>query len=442
MADQFTVSILMLFEKHRRSITSYSPNKLSIVDIKNNADLNIHYYALLEIVEIDPYSKKQVYIDLSWLMQEQLAGQANDWETFLSSLTLAMIDSYTINGAGIDLINNKFKQAVIIQPFTTLGLNLSYCDKNDPTVTDKFYKRWDLPDLVISKKEEFIQDVQDIKFENCICSVNGLITKPSVFEDKLYIADGAKNLWSIDKYHTPNITMVDVSQLGELTYLPLSKCILEYGGNDSFGNELYNYDIKIILPDEYSLNDYFIILTIAGKAYFIDELITPTEKTIMFSPYKSYLHTHLLQIYEAHADYIQNSEIIYPDITPVQYIANIGKNEMSENYDGIFLINNPSISLARQHLTSDIYWYTTSSLNRDGIIIRKNDRTWMDYTTLNFDNINIHHYPKYTQDMMRLTTTDYANRQGGIQVLRCNHKSDYFYHVRKSKYEIVYLTCA
>lgn len=432
------IDVSIVFEKNGKSIQSYSPEEFTPLEIKKRVDLNVHHYALFIVPEEN--NEKSLYVDLSLMMQEQLVGNTDTWEEFKKLLTSQMIDSYSISSSGID-IDNNYKQYSVIQPFTTIGLNISYCNKNDTSVTDRFYSRWEMPDLVISKKQEFLEDVKKINLKNCIVSVNGLITKSYFFEDKLYVTDGAKNLWSINNKNSPNMTMIDVTNLGELHYLPLSSCTLIYNGNDTWGEELFNSDIKIILPKEYSFQEFTPILVIAGKAYFSDELVIPSERSIFYSPYKTQLHTHILQLYEAHAEYIAHSEIIYPEMTPLTYISNLGKTEMSDNYDGIFLIKNPNIHIQRKYLLPDLFWMTKRNLDRNGLIIRMTDKSWMDYTTIEYDTGDIYNFQKFPQDLIRITTNDYINNQGAVKNLRCNHSDKYFSNIKNSPYEIIYLTC-
>lgn len=427
--------IYTIIEKRNRTLATHNPESYSPEDIKAHTALNTHYYVLISTEEYP----KGAYIDLSTMMLEQVVGQMDTWELFIQYMTPAMVDSYMVSGAGLAVDGRgTFHQAITIQPMSTIGLDISYCDRNDPSEMNKSYKKWDLPDLAISKKVNDIDDVSDINLNNCIVSINGVVCYSTVWKDILFVHEGAKNLWSINKDTSPNITMIDTTPLGDLVALPLSQCKIEYEGHDAL--HTYDKDIKIILPEGYTFDEYTPILSIAGKAHFPDTLTLPNERTITISPYKMNLQQCLLQLFDSQADYVYNSELIHPDATVASWLYSLGRSRLSDIYDVVYLIKANDIQVQREYCIPDMYWLTRACTNRPGISVRKSDGAWMDYALFDYTKYDLHFGVRYPQQLMRVTVEEELDRQLGVKEIRCHHLDDHFRWIRDSTYEMVYLT--
>lgn len=431
--------VFTIVEKHKRTLNSHDASTYTPADIRDNVGLNTHHYAFLKTEEYE----NGVYVDISTMMQEQVVGQTLTWEEFYEKLTPAMVDSYKIYDTAVTENENNINPnaGVIIHPLSTVGLDLSYCDRKDPTEVNIYHRRWDMPDLIISKKEAFIEDLKYVNLNNCIVSINGVISESYVYKDKLFITDGAKNLWSINKQTSPNITMMDTTYLGGMETIPLSKCNIVYTGKDgSYGEDVLYKNIKIQLPKGYSFNEYTPFLVLAGKCYFTDELNIVNENSFMFTPFKFNIGLNLLSISDAQADYLYYTESIRPKITPMQYIAGLGKTEMSEKYDKIILIKNSKIYIERNYMGNDLYWLTRTTLNNTGLIKRLSDNSWMDYTAIDFVRYDLYHNQIYPNNFIQLSTQDMSERQLAANTIRCKHLDDHFRWTRDSTYELIHIT--
>lgn len=424
--------ITTVFKKMNRTVQQISPSTATPQYIRETAELNTHYYATI----ITETYENGVYIDLSTMMQEQQIGQTLTWEQFYNKLTPALIDSYKIVNIGIK--NAIPKYAKTIHPLTTVGIDLAYCDKRDTSQFNISYKRWDLPDLAISIKEKYKEDLEGINLKNCIVSVNGNVCFSTFFEDKLYVSEGSKNLWNINKNTTPDISMLDVSELGELVSIPLSRCTIVYNGKEE---QIYDNIIKIQLPEGYDFDTYTPILSIAGKCMFADELSIPNSNTIFIHPNRMHLQNRLLSLYDCQSNYINNTEIPYTlDTTILQYVSQMGKTERSDIYDVVYLIKNKDINISREYLTKDILWLTKLNNNDPGLIVRLADSAWMDYTTIEYDKYNLRHGVVHPTNIMRMTVEDNLFSQYGVREIRCNHLDEHFRWIKDSVYQMVYLT--
>ena len=430
--------IITVYETVHKHIVKYSSAEMSPATIKSHADLNTHHYGLI----VTDDHESGVIIDLSHMMQEQLVGQDDDWDTFYSHLTPAMIDSYRISGNGLtDDGSVSFKQITIVHPLTTVGLDISYCDKKDTSELNKYYKRWDLPDLAIAKKEAYKTELSSIDLKNCIVSVNGIVCYSTMFEDTLYVDNGAKHLWCISKHTSASIVMLDTTPLGELVRLPLSRCKIIYG--DGSGTDIYDKHISIQLPDGYSFQSFTPLLSIAGKLYYPDELMIPDNRTIRIKPYALGIQDALVSLDESSAQYVANTEVIYTKHTPVEYLSQMGKTDESDVYDTVYLIKNPNIYIHREHVVKDLYWLTKLHQSRKGILVRLADRSIMDYTTMDYEEYNLHHGVTYPTNVLRVSIDDKDTykQQIGVREIRCKHVDKHFTWTKDSRYDMIYLTC-
>ena len=423
-------SIVSIYKRQNRSIRQLTPDTTTPQSIRESAALNTHYYA---VIQTDDYTEG-TYIDLSTMMQEQQIGQTLTWEDFYSLLTPALVDSYKLNTIGTD----ENKQIKVIHPLTTVGIDLAYCDKKDLSEINLSYKRWDLPDLAISIKPNYKNELKDINLKNCIVSINGNVCYSTFFEDKLYVDEGSKNLWNINKNTTPDITMLDVSKIGELEAIPLRRCTLTYNGQ---GTEMYDKLIKIQLPEGYDFETYTPILCIAGKCMFADELNIPNTNTICIHPNRMNLQQRILSLYDSSANYIDHTEIVHTvDTTILQYLSQIGKSDRSDIYDVLYLVKTPKMNITRNYITKDILWLTKFDNYAPGLIVRLADKAWMDYTTIEYDQYYLRHGVVHPSDIMRMTVEDNLNQQYGVRQIRCKHLDEHFRWNKDSLYQMVQIS--
>ena len=431
------ITLIKIYVKNRKHFTTYDPTELSPVDMRNNTVLNTRYLGLVST----PEYKSGVYIDLSHIFSEQQLGKVLTWTEFLNDITPHVIDSYKIDGVGMD--SKITKHPVNIHVMASPEFNISYCDSLDPTIRDRKMSKFDMKDLVISKKSQYIKDTQDINLSNCIVSVNGIVSKSWMMNDELYIANGAAHLWDTNKTTSIDMFMTDMTPLGDVTRIALSACKLTYKnpkGSSSIpsGDPLLS-DVLITLPTAYDLSKYSVFLCIAGKIDMPDEVSVHNKNTIRLSPYKMQLPLRLLSIQASRAGYISDTEIYTPEITPSEYVRTLGKTDFSDIYDGIYLVKNDSIFIQREQLITEIGWYTKYGFGQHGICVRLSDRSWMDYSTLEFNDMYYTHGVRWPHDVIQLTS-DSASIQYGIRDISNPVVEQYTKSHKLSSYEMVYIT--
>lgn len=433
-------TIFTIYEKHNRYLNTYKPEDMTPAIIKTRVGLNVRHYVFMKT---DKYPKG-IYLDISLIFQEQPIGQVSTWEDFALQLTDMLVDSYKLSGAGLSSSNDgTFKQALNIHPYGTAEFSVGYCDMRDPTLVNNKARRFDMPDLVISKNKDMVTSLKDINFDNCITSVNGVISRSVVYNNNLYVVNGAKHLWDINKNNSINIFTTDLTPLGGVVAVPLSKCTIKYQISTRYDeahqpDPLYS-NVKIILPVEYNLNNYTPLLVIAGKCQFPDEIAIENTRTIRIEPYRMNIPLRLLQIYQSSAEYTTSTDVVPTQITASQYINTLGQTDMSAIYDMVYLIKDPKVFVRREYVAPEIGWLSKCTKSTPGICIRTSDGSWMTNATIEYNEKYYHFGVRWPHDTTILTEPS-EKQQYGTKEVNCIHADKFFRDLRSGIYEMVYLT--
>ena len=181
-----------------------------------------------------------LFVDLMKLYAEQpvSANGVVDWDTMLAYLTnldttvLVRYKTTTLVPYRMLTIQNNVK-TYIATPFytditTTLniysvennfGIDVGYGSHLSPGTRNNIRLKWNLPDLIFTKA--IPGDV--VNFNNTIPVVNGVVCYPYVYADTLFAFRGAQLTSKVADLNK-NILLIDYSNLGSLTTIPLYKC--------------------------------------------------------------------------------------------------------------------------------------------------------------------------------------------------------------------------
>ena len=183
-----------------------------------------------------------LFVDLMKLYAEQPASANGvvDWDTLLSYLTnldktvLVRYQTVTLVPYRMLTIQDGVKTYIATPFYTTItttlkivsvendfGIDVGYGSHLSPEIRNNVRLKWNLPDLVFTKATP--GDV--VNFNNTIPVVNGIVCYPYVYKDTLFAYKGAQ-LASKMRDLNKNILLIDYSQLGSLTTIPLYKCEL------------------------------------------------------------------------------------------------------------------------------------------------------------------------------------------------------------------------
>lgn len=386
-------------------------------------------YVVLDINKLDsgvgygyitPNIPYTITLDLSLLFLETNLNKCNSWEEIGSLLTTSLIESYSVQ-----IPDTNGKNLISTHLFNTDDFELSYCNLTTPENRNISTFKWRMPDLAVTK----INNKNTTNLNNCICVVNGLINRPqirinkdgSLYEpNELLVKDGAKFMSSSSKEHQPSAVLLDFSELGDIEFVPFSDCEIEYQNKNNIKS--YNSDIKLTLPEKYSLRNKTIFPVIAHSLFFPNEIKIISDKSILISPYKLPIRKLLLKLYQHTEKFIKNTDIIKTDFTVISYIEEEMFNK--NNYGNFFIIiDNPQIFIQKTHAIcySDSTYTTTAN---DGILFDQSTQSIYDYVKVEYDSLtDIYSVRRDNNYEFDLPLDDYCY---GIEKWKCVHKEKLF----------------
>lgn len=369
-----------LIKIQKGSMESYDITSKTPAEVKEDHDLHTRWYLELYDNETGEYPD----LDLSLIFVETKLNKCTTWEEFASNLTDVIIRAYTVS-----VPKQNENNLIATHLLNHEDFELSYCNIDTPEDRNINSFRWRMPDLIISR----LNQKNTTNFDNCICCINGLVSMPYVFKDELFIKDGAKHLLSTTDQHYPSMTLLDFSQLGDITIIPLSECTGKVlNGNISSNSATYT-DIKIYVPEEYNLNEKTVFPVIAHSLYLPKDITITGNKSLVISPYKLPIRTSLLKLYQHNNELLNNTDIIKIENSVENYIRNsIVKtnintgNELDTYGNFLIVVDNPSVLIEKTSL-SNYSESVFSSLATDGILYDQSTQSFYDYVKIDYNSL-------------------------------------------------------
>lgn len=427
------IKVLKVFKKYKQYLYEYTTTDMSLMDVKANSDINIKYYAMVS----STIHKNGVYINLSVVLLETICGQQNTWEAFTNSLTDTIIESYIVNVQGLSIDESLIKNIKNISPLGCVELSVGYCDHRTPGDRNSFIRRWNMPDLVISKLTNKIHSTAQfpINLNNCIVSSNGIVSKPILFENELYILDGAKNMWASSRDNKTNLFMFDTSDLGGHSIMTFPECTHKVKSRKP--KISYFTDIEIMFPEHIDLSTKTLLMCLGGRLYFQDEIKIVSKRSILLEPFKTPLYQSVLMLYTSQAKFVKNTSIVITEDTVSSYLESAITTNTNHNF--FMLIDNPAVTITRDIITPEFRNFTNISKNAPGILVQKKTGAIIDYTVQTHSNI-ITYYSCPPQSMNHINVWGNEHNQIGFTRTRCDHITDVVTNYNDSRYEFVHLT--
>lgn len=353
--------------------------QLQKIDIAHTTFISVlttipQQFCVLYMEISDPSLSKNVTVNLSELLLETPLGKCTTWTELENTITLAHLQMYA---ATIDVTGSK--KPHVISVLASEDLTVSYGSILTPNVRNMNSLKWKLKDLIITKKE-----TSDINFLNCICSINGVVVRPIIYNGEMYLKDGATYLYNTGIGKGANIVLIDLTPLGGCSYVPFSYC------KCTFTNESYlaNADLCLTLPEDKTLEGKTAFICMGHTLDLINDPIISSNRDIFLSPYKWPLELALLKSYESSAKYVRNTQLIHHDSTIKQYLT---KDMMEPDHYGAFvlLINNTAIQRTVEYCTELIKHKTYKCTNKVEILVHENSKNILDYTQVPYNSENV-----------------------------------------------------
>jgi hypothetical protein len=361
-------------------------------EFRQLANLSIRQY--MKVFKDERY----IVVDLSLMFMETKLGKFNTWSEIEAYLTDELVLGYAIDFYTEAEQNSRIKnQLTTIDALSTFSsgkewLELAYVNINSPTIRNKQYKFFDMPDLVLTKVVTFDDTylpsmdksiLKTLDFTQCIPIVNGRFCRSIIDQDKdeLYIRDGSKlcrNTYPALNLH-PDILLLDTHRLNGHTIVPLSDCSIVSNKQVNTDATDYNSLVTVTLPASVNFTKVTPWLVLDGVPYFNTELNLFTNNSFQFYPNRTLLRTSKIHTQWLMNQSLPNTEIYEVDATLNDIFLDECTNEQSSSF--VILFNVPSIHINEKICTNFLNYQALICENfNHGLLLKNNIHAFKSYT--------------------------------------------------------------
>lgn len=388
------------------NLYSYNPSEISLTQIKSDTSLKSTYVLEIDMND-DGLNIKTV--NLSILMTIFEAGKASTWEELLATLTPALIEAYAYR---VPSMTNPEKAVRSISPMASPDFELSYLNLSVPEERNIKQFRYRLSDLGIKKTNS------DNRFNlnNCLCFVNGLTSRPVMFNDEFLMKNGAKFMASTSEKRQPSTVLLDFSELGGFEIIPFSSCQKKFRNYTNLPDP--ETDMKIIFPEGIDLSQYTVFPVVGHTLFFPNRIDYLTSRSILFRPGLFRIEMSLLKQAACSNEYLERTFIYKTKDSVSNYILNTMFSP--EHYGAFFvLIKNKKVLMSRSRI-HNFCKSVEASLYNDGFLFERQTQSFMDYTRVDYDSIR----DLYIHPLHKILHPDAQNQldyQYALDHSKCDH---------------------
>ena len=256
-----------------------------------------------------------------------------------------------------------------------------------------------------------------------------------LFQNELYIPDGARYLQSCHTHHWPEVVLLDFSQLGTCTFVPFSQCQHKYHAPYDQAHSYAQGDLELILPTGIDLSQKTVLMVVAHTLYFPDQIRATTDHSVMFTAWKYPIHSSLVRREMISNKYIPYTDVVQTDNSVEDYL----RTEMfQKEHRGAFfvLIDNPTVGIKRTPCQVINGGRNLLSFDTPGILVQQSTGAIVDYRNEEYTSEQF----LYLNEPLSVYRTDdgFLERQIGVGYIDCVHQ-DRLSNYRDSAYEMVHL---
>lgn len=384
----------------------FTPEEISLSEVKADTNLESTYVLELDINE-DGTLLKTVHLSILLTIFE--AGKCTTLDELLLTLTPALIEAYAHS---VPNLSNPQHAVRSISPLTSPDFELSYLNLSIPEERNIKQFRYRLLDLGIKKTNP------DNRFnlENCLCFVNGLTSRPVMYNDELFMKNGAKFMGSTSELRHPSTVLLDFSELGGFEIIPFSSCEKKFRNYTNLPDP--QTDMKIIFPEGINIFDYTIFPVVGHTLFFPDSLGYLTERSVLFKPDKFRVEMSLIKQAAASEEFLERTYIMKTKESVSNYLLNTMFE--ADHYGAFFvMIKNRKVLLHRSRI-HNFCKSVESSLLRDGFLFERGTQSIVDYTKVYYDSFN-DLYMNPMHGVLELDSQDPTGVRLALPECKCKH---------------------
>jgi len=370
------------------------------------------------LMVVDPITDEKVSIDLSriFVFEDGFKKEGITWNEVSELITDKIIIGYREDIPDFTDSSRSMISTTVLNDF---DFEMSYGTWRNPSDRNIKNRRYRLTDMIITK----INDDSRFNLENCILSVNGLVSTPKVFEGELYSIDSALYTHGNTDKRIPSILMMDFSNLGGFTIIPLSQCDVRSKTGEDYQTKIVpNIDLELILPEGIDITDKTIFPVIANSL-FLPNMITKTGKnTCVISPYKFPVGISLLKRYAASNKFVPSSSIIKTSESINEYTTDI---MFREDHYGAFLIivNTPKVYIRKTHAETYCWNVATTVPDTAGVMFDATSQSFIDHVKCEYTSMIDHYTIKKLDQWIIPTINPLDGCLYSIETMKCIHQN-------------------
>jgi hypothetical protein len=355
--------VTYIYIETKNQINPYTKQEISPIQLQGYININTHIY--LAVVD----DKKKIgVIDYCRLCLSSSIVNASAWDEFDNLLTDALVLGYKTTlpayvPGGIRY-NNPVKNWDALATLNTFNLDYGTYTTGSYNL---FAYRWTMKDLRISLQDN-AREFPNL--QRCLPVVNGFTCRPFYDKDAevLWALDGAHYCWYDYTPATPEVQLLDFTELGEIV-----PCSIRYRGQ-----YVESHDVLVAEPERssqwilsfprYKLSEWTPIVVLAGILVLPDEykVLSTTSIGIDINKYPLHKALVLKEVYQANP--YNETGMFYTTKSPANYLRDEFQSSMSPDTYVLFVhtprlyINREQVDVWRNGLTINLH-------NPEGILI-------------------------------------------------------------------------
>jgi len=400
------VIVSKLYKKHRTTLTECDMTIAPQV-YKESAELNTVYILKIDNEDIS------YHVNLSKLFLETPVVNIITWDDIIPILTPAMVQAYSIP---IPNLTHPQKAVVTTNPLNHPDFLLEYTDINTPDRRNVRTFIDILPDLAITK----IGDATPIDLNQSIVSINGLISRPVIFETdgtlEYFVPHGKTFMNSARVNRHPTVQLLDFSGVGGITIVPLSDCQHIFRNKKNVPDA--TTDLEILLPEGFDLSEYSVFTVLAHSIFFPNQTVIKSKRSIILPLSKLRLQLSLIKQAVCSDEFIEHTYLSKAACTSLEYVSSV---MWDSTHSGAFLILVKSNSLWIDEIPSQRYIHNTDrTLYQHYIPFDLQTQSFLDYTYIPYDTTNWN-YLSRIMDVKGIDLVSQDQAQIVAEEFRCDH---------------------
>lgn len=414
--------ITRLIKQVKNTITVLDSETISLNQVKEESILSSCFY-----LEVCPDTTEPcVILNLSLLLLETEVGKCSTWTEVLSMINSVILESYWVILPDFDRPTSAVRS---ISPLSEEGFTLSYLDMDVPEDRDIKQFRESMKDLGIRKTGE----ISRFDLNHCLCSVNGMISRPVMFNDEMLLKDGAKFMWSTTDILHPNLMLLDFSDFGGFEIIPFSSCEKKFKNYNNHPD--FQTEIKMILPENTDLSDCTVFTVINHTLFFPTDIKIVNKRTIVVTPGLYRLNMSMLKKSAVSSDFVYNT---YVNISDQKVKTYVEETMFSPEEFGAFfvVVKSRDLWIKRTSISNFVDSVDNYKSELDGFLFDRTTQSVIDGTVIKYDHVH-DYYRQPLASVMHFDAQIEGDEVKGIQSTKCAHSKDALRDFSQASLEVI-----